>query len=137
VIIFMILPGFGLCRQIKTRLISGLNRDETADSLTCADIDREPNFVLRLNCPNKPSEETPMNKFQAMAQIMAILREDRGFQKGSRRYTLARQFIATKIDTMGPGAAYSQAKWAKYQLLVEIEDFLKTASAGKMLSNFI
>ena len=78
-----------------------------------------------------------MNKFQAMAQIMAILCEDGHLQKGSHRYKLARKLVATKIATMGPDAAYSQAKWAKYQLLVEIEEFQKTAWAGKFLNNFI
>jgi hypothetical protein len=63
-----------------------------------------------------------MNKFQAMAQIMAILCEDGFLQKGSQKYKLARKLIATKIDTMGPDAAYSKAKWSKYQLLVEIEE---------------
>ena len=78
-----------------------------------------------------------MNKFQAMAQIMTILCEDGSFQKGSHRYKLARTFVAIKIDKMGPDAAYAQAKWAKYQLLVEIEELEKTEKAGKILSNFI
>ena len=78
-----------------------------------------------------------MNKFQAMAQIMAILCEDGSFSKGSHQYKLARKFVAKKIDTMGPEAACNQAKWAKYQLLVEIEEFEKAERAGKILSNFI
>jgi hypothetical protein len=78
-----------------------------------------------------------MNKFQAMAQIMAILCEDGRFPKGSQRYKLARKLIATKIDTIGPDAAYNQAKWAKYQLLIEIEEFQKAERAGKILRNFI
>lgn len=78
-----------------------------------------------------------MNKFQAMAKIMAILCEDGSFPKGSHGYKLARKLVATKIDTMGPDAAYSQAKWAKYTLLVEIEALQKAEKAGKILSNFI
>jgi hypothetical protein len=78
-----------------------------------------------------------MNKFQAMAQIMAILCEDGSFPKGSHRYKLARKHVATKIDTMGPDAAYNQVKWSKYTLLVEIEELQKAERAGKILSNFI
>ena len=78
-----------------------------------------------------------MNKFQAMARIMAILCEDSRIRRGSRRYKLARKFIGTKIDEMGPDAAYLQAKWAKYQLIVEIEEFEKAEKFGKILRNFI
>ncbi|WP_419663065.1 uncharacterized protein Dvar_35340 [Desulfosarcina variabilis str. Montpellier] len=78
-----------------------------------------------------------MNKFQAMAHIMAILCEDGSFRKGSHRYKLARKLITAKINTMGPDAAYAQAKWAKYQLIVEIEELEKAEKAGKILINFI
>lgn len=78
-----------------------------------------------------------MNKFQAMAQIMAILCEDGSFPKGSQRYKLARKFVAKKIDTMGPDAAYSQAKWSKYTLLVEIEELQRAEKAGKFFSHFV
>jgi len=78
-----------------------------------------------------------MDKFQAMAHIMAILSEDGSFTSHSRRYKIARKFIAAKICTIGPDAAYAQAKWSKYQLLVEIEEFEKAERAEKILSNFI
>ena len=74
---------------------------------------------------------------QAMARIMAILCEDGFLQKGSHRYKIARKLIATKINTMGPDVAYSQAKWSKYTLLVEIKELQKVEKAGKILSNFI
>ena len=78
-----------------------------------------------------------MNRFQAMARIMAILCKDGRLQKGSQRYKLARKLIATKIDRMGPDAAYSKAKWNKYELLVEIEELHKADKAGKILRNFV
>lgn len=78
-----------------------------------------------------------MNKFQAMAQIMAILCADGRLNPASQKYRLARKFIATKIETMGPDAAYLQAKWAKYQLIVEIEAFQKAETVGKIFSKFI
>jgi hypothetical protein len=78
-----------------------------------------------------------MNKFQAMAQIIAILCEDSRIQKGSQKYKLARKLIATKIDRMGPDAAYSKAKWNKHELLVEIEELHAAEKAGKLLRNFI
>ncbi|XPS85175.1 uncharacterized protein Dvar_31930 [Desulfosarcina variabilis str. Montpellier] len=73
-----------------------------------------------------------------MAEMgMAILSEDGSFPRNSHRYKLVRKFIAAKIDTMGPDAAYAQAKWAKYQLLIEIEEFEKAEKAGKIISGFI
>lgn len=86
---------------------------------------------------NEESQETAMNKFQAMALIMAILCEDGRFPKGSHRYQLARKLVATKIDTIGPNAAYAQAKWSKHTLSVEIEGLQKAEKAGKIISNFI
>jgi hypothetical protein len=78
-----------------------------------------------------------MNKFQAMAQIMAILTADGQLKRGSQKYKIARKLIETRIGIMGPDAAYAQAKWARSQLLVEIEEFEKAERAGKILSNFI
>ena len=78
-----------------------------------------------------------MNRFQAMARIMAILSEGGRIRKGSQKYKIARKLIAAKIDRMGPEAAYSKAKWNKYELLVEIEELLKAEKAGKILRNYI
>jgi hypothetical protein len=78
-----------------------------------------------------------MNRFQAMARIMAILCKDGRLQKGSQKYKLARKLIATKIDRMGPDAAYAKAKWNKYELLVEIDELHKADKAGKILGNFV
>ena len=78
-----------------------------------------------------------MNRFQAMAKIMAILCESGRLPKGSKRYQIARQLIAAKIDRMGPDAAYTKAKWNRYELLVEIEELLRAEKAGKIFRNFI
>ena len=78
-----------------------------------------------------------MNKFQAMARIMAILCEDGRLQKGSQKYKIARKLIATKIDRMGPEAAYSKAKWNKYELLVQIEELYTAEKAGKIFRHFV
>ena len=78
-----------------------------------------------------------MNKFQAMARTMAILSKDGRLQKGSRRYKIARKLIATKIDRMGPDAAFAKAKWNKYELLVEIERLHTTEKAGKIIRDII
>ena len=78
-----------------------------------------------------------MNKFQAMAQIMAILCEGDRLQKGSQRYKIARKLIATKIDRMGPDAAYSKAKWNKHELLVQIDELHMAEKAGKILRPFV
>jgi hypothetical protein len=41
-----------------------------------------------------------MNKFQAMARMMAILCEGGRIRKGSEQYKIARKLIANKIDRM-------------------------------------
>ncbi len=78
-----------------------------------------------------------MNKFQAMARIMAILNEDGRFKKGSRKYKIARMLASKKIDAMGPDAAYSRVKWNKYELLVDVEEYYRLEQAGKILGNFV
>ena len=72
-----------------------------------------------------------MNRFQAMAQIMAILCEGDRLQKGSRSYRIARKLIASKIDRMGPDAAYTKAKWNKHELLVEIDELHRLSGLGR------
>ena len=72
-----------------------------------------------------------MNRFQAMARIMAILCEGGRLQKGSQRYKIARKMIATKIDRMGPDAAYTKAKWNKHELLVQIEELNRLSRLGR------
>jgi hypothetical protein len=78
-----------------------------------------------------------MNRFQAMAQIMAILCEGGRIKKGDQRYKIARKLIATKIDRMGPEAALSKARWNKHELFVEIEELYKAEIAGRVLRPFI
>ncbi len=78
-----------------------------------------------------------MNRFQAMARIMSILCEGGRIPKGSQQYKIARKLIATKIDIMGPDAAYTKAKWNKHELLVQIEELHTAEKAGRFLSDFI
>ena len=63
-----------------------------------------------------------MNKFQAMARIMAILSEDGRLPRGSEKYKIARQLIATRIERMGPDAAYINAKLNKNSLMIQIQE---------------
>jgi len=72
-----------------------------------------------------------------MAQIMAILSKGGRLQKGSRKYKIARKLITSKIDRMGPDAAYTKAKWNKHELLVQIEALHTAEKAGKVLRPFI
>jgi hypothetical protein len=58
-----------------------------------------------------------MNKFQAMAQIMAILCEDGHLQPGTQEYKIARKLVSSKIDTLGPDVALEQAKKSKGKFL--------------------
>jgi hypothetical protein len=68
-----------------------------------------------------------MNKFQAMARIMAILCEDGHLKPGTQAYKLARQLVSEKIDSLGPEAAFQQAKQWKGKMLdqVRIEDMME------------
>ena len=58
-----------------------------------------------------------MNKFQAMAQIMATLCEDGHLQPGTQEYRLARKIVSSKIDTLGPDVALEKAKRSKGKFL--------------------
>ncbi len=72
-----------------------------------------------------------MNRFQAMARIMAILCKGDRIKKGRKQYKIARKLIATKIDRMGPDAAYSKAKWNKHELLVQIDELHRLSRLGR------
>jgi hypothetical protein len=63
-----------------------------------------------------------MNKFQAMAQIMAILCEDGSLPKGSDKYKIARKLVSSRIERLGPDAAYNNVKMNKNALLEQIEE---------------
>jgi hypothetical protein len=63
-----------------------------------------------------------MNRFQAMARIMAILCEGSRLSNGSEKYKIARKLVATRIERLGPDAAYSNAKWFKRELIDQIEE---------------
>jgi hypothetical protein len=51
-----------------------------------------------------------MNRFQAMAKIMAMLdTEEENLQPGTNReYKIARKMVSRKIDRLGPEAALLQ-----------------------------
>ena len=68
-----------------------------------------------------------MNKFQAMAQIMAILCEDGDLKTGTQEYKVARKLVSSKIDNLGPETALAQAKKWKGRILDQdrIEDVLE------------
>jgi hypothetical protein len=67
-----------------------------------------------------------MNRFQAMAQIMAILCEEGSLTPGTPAYKVARKMVARKIDDLGPDAAFEQATRWKGRILdeVRLEDML-------------
>ena len=94
-------------------------------------------FGIHIIIDRIKATEYPMNRFQAMARIMAILCEGDRIKKGSPRYRIARKLIASKIDRMGPDAAYFKAKWNKHELLMQIEELQTAERAGKFLRDFI
>lgn len=68
-----------------------------------------------------------MNKFQAMARIMALLNKDGQLKPGSQEYKIARNLISDKIDRLGPEAALAQVeKWRGHILdQIKMMDRLK------------
>jgi hypothetical protein len=62
---------------------------------------------------------------------MAILCEGGRLQKGSQKYKIARKLIATKIDRMGPDAAFSKARWNTHELLEQIEELHRLKNLGR------
>ena len=72
------------------------------------------------------SQTELMNRFQATAEIMAILREKGRLQPGTQEYKLARKIVSNKIDTLGPDAALKQAIALKAKFLEQkrVEDIL-------------
>ena len=62
-----------------------------------------------------------MNRFQAMAMIMEILKEDGGLKPNTLEYKIARRIIARKIDRMGPKATLDQVKRWKGEFLKRID----------------
>jgi len=62
-----------------------------------------------------------MNRFQAMAQIMAILTEDSKLKPGSREYKLARKLVTKRLDRLGPVAALASVRSNKEGFVNQIE----------------
>ena len=68
-----------------------------------------------------------MNRFQAMAKIMAILCEDGHLKPGTQEYKVTRKLVSSKIDNLGPEAALEQAKKSKGKFLEQdsVENILE------------
>jgi hypothetical protein len=62
-----------------------------------------------------------MNRFQAMAKIMAMLTEDGSIKPGSREFKIARKLVSRKIDKLGPDAALVQVVDRRPHLMEKIE----------------
>lgn len=65
-----------------------------------------------------------MNRFQAMAQIMAMLNEDHRLEPGSRKFKVVRQMIASKIDRLGPEGALTQVQDTRAHLIAQIDQIV-------------
>ena len=74
-----------------------------------------------------------MNRFQAMAKIMAMLAKDDRLRPGSRRHKLARKLVSRKIDRLGPDAALIQVVDRRYHLMEQIEILLALEDSGAKL----
>jgi hypothetical protein len=62
----------------------------------------------------------PMKKFQAMAQIMAILLEGGHLKAGTPVYRMVREMVSKKIDKIGPEAALAQIRKEKPHYLIQV-----------------
>jgi hypothetical protein len=63
-----------------------------------------------------------MNRFQAMAKIMAILCENGRIKPGTQEYRMGRRLVSIKIDHLGPDGAWEQAKTSKRQILDQVRN---------------
>jgi len=61
-----------------------------------------------------------MNRFQAMAKIMAMLSEEENLKQGSREYKIARKLVSKKIDRLGPKTALLQVVDRRHHLMEQI-----------------
>jgi hypothetical protein len=79
-----------------------------------------------------------MNRFQAMAQIMAVICENSRLQPGTREYRATRKIVSRKIDQLGPKAALEQAiKWKGHILdQARVEDILEELKGKFPYLNF-
>jgi len=71
-----------------------------------------------------------MNRFQAMAKIMAMLTADGRLKPGSREYKIARKLVSRKIDRLGPDAALIQVVDRQPHLLEQVEILATLEAAG-------
>ncbi|MGD9311011.1 MAG: hypothetical protein PVG51_17840 [Desulfosarcina sp.] len=63
----------------------------------------------------------PMNRFQAMAQIMAMLNKDGSLKPGTKLYKTVREMVTDKIDRLGPEAAAKEVQAKKAHFLHQIK----------------
>jgi hypothetical protein len=62
----------------------------------------------------------PMNKFQAMTRIMAILREGGHLKPGTPAYKMVREMDTEKIEMIGLEAALAQIRKEKPHYLDQV-----------------
>ena len=61
-----------------------------------------------------------MNKSNAMIEIMTILNEDGLMIPGDRAHEIVTEYIAFKIDRMGPEEALEDVRYTKEHLVAQI-----------------
>ena len=71
-----------------------------------------------------------MNRFQAMAKIMAMLTDEENLKQGSREYQIARKLVSRKIDRLGPEDALLQVVDRRHQLMEQIGILIALEDSG-------
>jgi hypothetical protein len=61
-----------------------------------------------------------MNKFQAIAQAMALLNKKSRLKQGSKEYKIVKKVVSDKIDRFGPEGALDDVKRNMPRLLDQI-----------------
>ena len=74
-----------------------------------------------------------MNKFQAMARIMAILCDDGRLTPKSPVYRMVRAAVSERIDILGPDAALVNIIDRKPQIMRQIEVMRQWQERGKWI----
>jgi len=61
-----------------------------------------------------------MDKSNAMKAIMTLLNEDGLMLPGGKAYEIVREYIAFKIDRMGPDGALEDVRYTKDHMVAQI-----------------
>jgi hypothetical protein len=94
------------------------------------DLTSSPDLWSEKAIQTNTAARLPMNRFQAMAKIMAMLSEEENLKQGSREYKIARKLVSKKIERLGPETALLQVADRRHQLMEQIGILMSLDDSG-------